>query len=164
MNDKTVLLKCSTCKKMKPTSEFHTANSYTRGYVYKCKSCVREYKRRPEVRARTNERERGYNRQKNLAKRRRRIDVIDRLGGKCACCGEERLEFLAIDHINGIEGKRTKLDQGCGLVAKVRKSNFDKKIYRVLCHNCNAAYGWYGYCPHQTSQTREGFLTREGIR
>jgi hypothetical protein len=21
--------------------------------------------------------------------------------------------------------------------------------YRVLCHNCNSAYGYYGHCPHQ---------------
>jgi hypothetical protein len=21
--------------------------------------------------------------------------------------------------------------------------------YRVLCHNCNTALGFYGYCPHQ---------------
>jgi hypothetical protein len=23
------------------------------------------------------------------------------------------------------------------------------KGYRVLCHNCNLARGFYGYCPHE---------------
>lgn len=34
-------------------------------------------------------------------KRRMRLEALQAYGGKCACCGESNVEFLAIDHING---------------------------------------------------------------
>jgi hypothetical protein len=35
----------------------------------------------------------------------------------------------------------------------------------VLCHNCNTAYGLYGYCPHQEPEaTTDRWLTRPGRR
>ena len=32
---------------------------------------------------------------------KRRLQALAHYGGECACCGEKRTEFLAIDHING---------------------------------------------------------------
>lgn len=87
------------------------------------------------------------------AKRRADRDlVLAHYGGVCACCGESQYEFLAIDHING---GGTKHRIGLGTVA--RGSSFVRWLikqglpegYRVLCHNCNAALGLYGFCPHQ---------------
>lgn len=152
------LLKCSKCKQEKPVSEFHVCKIWKRGYAYKCKECVREHKNKPDVRARTYEREKGYREAgiNKLARRNRRIDTIKKLGGKCECCGEERLEFLAIDHIDGLV-KRTRNESGDALVLKVKKSNFSKEQYRVLCHNCNSSIGFYGYCPHKT---KKDFLKR----
>lgn len=82
--------------------------------------------------------------------RRRRLRVLDHYGGKCACCGEGRFEFLAIDHINN-DGRAHRLQIGHGSGGIVRwliNENFPKG-FRVLCHNCNMAMGFYGACPHQ---------------
>lgn len=65
---------------------------------------------------------------------------------RCACCGEDMLEFLCIDHING-GGSREHKKTGVNIYAWLRKNDFPLG-YRVLCHNCNSALGFYGYCPH----------------
>jgi hypothetical protein len=75
--------------------------------------------------------------------------VIDHYGGACACCGEDRHEFLAIDHING-GGRKHRDEIGWGsskLERWIIKNNFPDN-FRILCNNCNMAYGTYGYCPH----------------
>jgi hypothetical protein len=82
--------------------------------------------------------------------RRRRDMVIAHYGGKCACCGESRREFLAIDHVHGGGMKhRTEIGGGGGatMVEWIIKHNFPDR-FRVLCHNCNQAIGYYGACPH----------------
>ena len=94
------------------------------------------------------ERTRNNQRSKNLAQKRRQV-VLSHYGGTCDCCGESTLEFLSIDHING-KGTAHRRDVGEGqkfykwLIA----SNFPEG-FRVLCHNCNMSYGFYGYCHHQ---------------
>lgn len=67
----------------------------------------------------------------------------------CACCGETQLEFLCIDHINGCGSELRKAQGGAGhrLYATLKREGFPEG-YRVLCHNCNSAFGFYGYCPH----------------
>ena len=68
---------------------------------------------------------------------------------KCACCGERQLEFLALDHINGGGTKqRKKIGGGMHTYLWLKQQGYPKG-FRVLCHNCNQAYGFYGYCPHQ---------------
>ena len=69
-------------------------------------------------------------------------------GGKphCACCNEDKLEFLCIDHINGC-GTQGRKKTGVNLYSWL-KQNYYPLGFRVLCHNCNSALGFYGYCPH----------------
>lgn len=72
--------------------------------------------------------------------------------GPCACCGESRIEFLAIDHINGGGKDDNKHNPGWNKLRRLEKDEWPedaKKTYRILCHNCNASLGSYGYCPHQ---------------
>ena len=69
-------------------------------------------------------------------------------GNKCACCGENRFEFLAIDHVNGGGHEDRKTHNTWQIAKRVIELNFPKE-YRVLCHNCNLSIGWYGYCPHE---------------
>ena len=68
----------------------------------------------------------------------------------CVCCGERAVEFLALDHIDGGGGQHRR---------SIRRSIFDWVIdndfpsgFRVLCHNCNCARAYYGYCPHEAEQ------------
>ncbi len=81
--------------------------------------------------------------------RERRALVITHYGGKCACCGEARMEFLCIDHINGGGlAHRRVAGMGTHMYKWIIKNGFPDDL-RVLCHNCNMSYGFYGYCPHQ---------------
>lgn len=75
-------------------------------------------------------------------------DVIEGYGGKCACCGEERYEFLQLDHING-DGAKERDEYGSShdLYRDLRDQEFPPG-YRVLCANCNFSKGLFGYCPH----------------
>jgi hypothetical protein len=68
--------------------------------------------------------------------------------GVCKCCGETRFEFLCLDHINGGGRQHRKTFQG-SVYYWIKKNNFPGG-FRVLCHNCNMALGFFGYCPHQT--------------
>lgn len=79
-----------------------------------------------------------------------RKECIDHYGGCCECCGESRIEFLAIDHINGGGTKqRNELNiKGSKVFTWLKLNNFPTG-FRVLCHNCNSSFGHYGYCPHQ---------------
>ena len=70
-------------------------------------------------------------------------------GGMCACCGEKRLEFLSIDHVNGGGTAHRKSFSGntASLYRSVISRGFPPE-FRVLCYNCNLSIGFRGYCPH----------------
>lgn len=78
-----------------------------------------------------------------------RLCVLKKYGGSCACCGESHSEFLVIDHINGGGSQERKELSPKGVYNKLYKTEELLPGYRVLCHNCNSAYAFYGYCPHQ---------------
>jgi predicted restriction endonuclease len=94
---------------------------------------------------RVKKRERERTRRKEL-----RTECITHYGGKCACCGEKRYEFLAIDHINGGGSKMRKgiRKGGNSFYLWIIKNSFPTDL-RILCHNCNLSLGFYGYCPHK---------------
>ena len=73
--------------------------------------------------------------------------VIERLGGKCACCGETDKEFLTIDHVEGGGGQHMKAIGN--LSSYLYRHGWKEGEYRCLCMNCNFSFGHYGYCPHQ---------------
>lgn len=78
--------------------------------------------------------------------------VVKHYGGKCNCCGENKMEFFAIDHINGGGNQERKRLGSKGSGSKfyrlIIKAGFPQK-YRILCFNCNHSLGHYGYCPHK---------------
>lgn len=85
--------------------------------------------------------------------RKQRLECISHYSnGKnsCKCCGENHLEFLAIDHINGGGSKERKeiKKKYYSIYSYLIKTGFPEG-YRVLCHNCNLSLGFYGYCPHE---------------
>jgi len=79
-----------------------------------------------------------------------REEVLSAYGGACTCCGETTLQFLALDHINGTTTEQRAKDRksGFGWYAKLRREGYPNHI-QIHCHNCNAAKGFYGVCPHQ---------------
>lgn len=84
-----------------------------------------------------------------VAKRRQadREAAIRHYGGECACCGEETIEFLEIDHIQG-GGKKHRRSIGGNIWAWMRRNGYPDG-FRVLCSNCNFSIGRFGYCPHE---------------
>lgn len=75
--------------------------------------------------------------------------MIQKYGGKCACCGETEPMFLTFDHINNdghIERKSLR-ESGANLVRRIELT--DREDIQVLCYNCNCAKGHYGVCPHE---------------
>lgn len=84
---------------------------------------------------------------------RLRLEIINHYSkGKncCNCCGENHLEFLAVDHIGG-GGATHRKEVGVGKVyAWIKRNNFPDG-FQILCHNCNLSFGFYGYCPHHTN-------------
>ena len=93
-----------------------------------------------------------YKRENDLLRER----VLAAYGHKCECCGEDRKEFLALDHIDGGGQKHRRslgLSGGTGFHRWLEKNNYPPTI-RILCHNCNCALGFYGYCPHEREREK----------
>lgn len=84
-------------------------------------------------------------------------EMVDAYGGKCACCGENELAFLSLDHIGG--GGKHRLS--CGRknhVQEIRRqlkaAGWPKDKYRLLCMNCNFATSRGRTCPHQLARAK----------
>ena len=115
------------------------------GHASRCKPCYRA--KGLEWQQKNSER---HNLKTRLHRAKTRALILSAYGGKCACCGEKRSEFLALDHINGGGGKqrRNGFSTSGSIYRFAIRLNFPT-TFRLLCHNCNSARGWYGYCPHE---------------
>lgn len=80
--------------------------------------------------------------------RKLREAAIQYYGGRCACCGESRFEFLAIDHVNNDGAAHRKTVHASRLIWWLRDNEYPEG-FQVLCHNCNMAKAFYDVCPHQ---------------
>ena len=87
--------------------------------------------------------------------RKIREEVLAHYGGKCACCGEDRYEFMSIDHVKGggLKHRRELKLSGAKMIFWLKRNNYPEG-FQVLCHNCNMALGHYGFCPHHPEITR----------
>lgn len=128
---------CCTCRKDKPLSDFYRLKSRADGRYPNCKDCYKKSRtpRQESIRAGR----RDWN-------KRIRLEAIYHYGGKCRCCGEKQIEFLAIDHIQG-GGRQHRKEIKTPLPYWLKRNGFPKG-FRILCHNCNMSLGRYGYCPH----------------
>ena len=150
---------CPRCQREDPPEGF-----YSNGY---CKPCGAAYHRArredPVVRERIKEQQRASYRRnpqkaKDYARERGRTlkqAALDAYGPACACCGEGQFEFMAIDHIEG-NGRQHRMalgvSAGAGFYAWLKREGYPDG-FRVLCHNCNMAAGFYGKCPHPNGVT-----------
>ena len=91
---------------------------------------------------------------------RLRAQLISALGGKCACCGEDELIFLQLDHIHGGGARHYKhVGSWSGVYRAVRDLGFPPDQFRPLCSNCNSAIGRYGRCPHELQRMADAMLS-----
>lgn len=88
-----------------------------------------------------------YCKSANLRRRKKVLNYYGNNDPKCVCCGEKTLEFLSVDHINGGGTQQKKLAGTRNIYPLLIRWNFPEG-YRILCHNCNQAVGFYGKCPH----------------
>lgn len=147
---------CVTCKQSLPRSEFYRDNSRPDFLTTRCRDCMKEkakhtYKKKPGYYAAAS---RKYH-------RKIREEVIAAYGGRCACCGDDAYEFLAIDHVKGggLAHRRSMGGSFAGLALHVKKRGFPKD-FRILCHNCNMARGFHGACPHEKGQGKLQLIGR----
>lgn len=71
-------------------------------------------------------------------------------GGRCACCGEEGVVFLTLDHINGNGARHRRSEPRAKWLPQYLKLRGYPSGYQVLCYNCNMAKRQGPACPHQT--------------
>jgi hypothetical protein len=92
-------------------------------------------------------------------KEKMRLQVFAHYGNRCSCCGDDHREFFAMDHVNGEGNKHrreARITNSADLFLWIIRHNFPD-TFRILCHNCNMARGFYGYCPHE--HEREGGMS-----
>lgn len=74
-----------------------------------------------------------------ILKNKRRLDrikMLDIYGGKCILCGELKKECLTIDHIDN-SGADHRRKIGTNICVWLKKQNYPKDNYQLLCYNCN---------------------------
>jgi hypothetical protein len=145
---------CLSCGNEYPATRdyWHRNNTHADGLASHCRTCRNEAKHAYDL-ARTEQKAR----QRILERQALRLGILTHYSGgipKCACCGEEHWEFLALDHIKG-GGYQQRLALGRsshGLYRWLRAQGYPEG-YRVLCRNCNMARGFYGLCRHERERT-----------
>lgn len=109
----------------------------------------REERRR--VRARKTPEERRAARVSEHA--RLKLEVLLAYGGRCACCGNDYLPHLTLDHVNGGGGEeRRAAGGGRAVYRRLRRDGFPQGEYQVLCWNCNSAKHFLGVCGCQADK------------
>jgi len=126
-------LPCTTCKSVKPLSEFHKDKCRRRGYHYTCKPCTAEWTRQYRKSAKVKHRLRKA---MNKYHTRLRQEALQILGGKCVRCNfSEDFRALQIDHINGGgNAERSAIGQRA-IHRKIITG--ESEGYQLLCANCN---------------------------
>ena len=119
---------CIRCGVKKPLGEFRLQKGREKARTI-CRSCDREYSK--QWYQLNKERAAAYNR---TQRRKRKMGVVEALGGKCVRCGFDNWKALQVDHING--GGYVEYQQG---PHKVYKKILDGQTdeYQLLCANCN---------------------------
>ena len=83
-----------------------------------------------------------------------KVEALEAYGGAfCACCGENELLMLTLDHIaqDGADRRREGEGSGSKVYGKLRRLGYPSG-FRVLCRNCNFAvyFAPDHLCPHRT--------------
>lgn len=135
---------CSRCEQEKDLSNFHKSKNQSRGIVSFCKDCniKRDIERKPKKKL--NSREYYLNHKSKIKDKYNNIrnTVIDYYGRFCVCCGDNRSEFLTIEHKNR-SGKehRIKYKNQTAVYKDIIKQGFPKDKFEILCYNCNLSKG-----------------------
>ena len=79
--------------------------------------------------------------------------VLEGYGGVCACCDEDELLFLSIDHVNNdgsVHRMKIKVSGQLNFYLTIIEDNYPSE-YQILCRNCNwGKHANGGVCPHKS--------------
>jgi len=113
-------------------------------YKERRKNIVRKYDNKPETKLRLqkyyNDDKAKFQTRSKLRSREIRLEVIDYYSNgemKCKECGENNIEFLEIDHIDGGGNKHKKEEKYTNLYHYLKRNNFPDG-YQILCSSCNS--------------------------
>ena len=141
---------CRGCGVTKALVDFHKDRGSKDGRTGLCRPCAiakaTQWRRDNLDRFRANAR-RTMTKQRATARKA----VLDGYGNACACCHEDRSEFLALDHVGG-GGAKHRRELGATSSHRVYRDVIAREFppeFRLLCHNCNMASAIYGRCPHE---------------
>ncbi len=83
---------------------------------------------------------------------RLKLKVIEKYGGKCACCGITNHIFLTVHHIEGRIRKDEHWKKICSNTWRNALKE-DRTDLKILCHNCHFAISHYSnqICPCKNS-------------
>lgn len=86
------------------------------------------------------------------------MDAFDALGWQCACCGEDDIRFLSLDHVQGggnIHREESNLNNQ-QVYREARREGYPKDKWQILCMNCNTArWRFNSICPHKLNNKVE---------
>jgi hypothetical protein len=93
------------------------------------------------------------------------LEMMDALGGKCACCGEDHPQLLTLEHVSGgrhfygrrygRDGKEYQQSNTYVEIRRAKREGWNRSNWELLCGSCNFSKGHYGQCPHRSGVTRE---------
>lgn len=152
---------CTKCNVSFSLDNFYRDKSRYDGLSNRCKQCIRSDRKayqesnRENIKIRRNIWENKnrtlVNKNKKRSRTKLRNECLEYYGGKCECCGNPNNDILVLDHKNGGGTKhRHQIGGGTSTLYWIKRNNFPE-CFRILCHNCNAALGLYGYCPHSNA-------------
>lgn len=171
--------RCSKCQRILPLNQFSKNKSRKNGLCEQCKDCNkqrekeyysknkeqidqrhREYrsKNKKQIKEYYNRNKKQINQQKKEFRLKFKVEILSHYANgspKCACCGESHIEFLGIDHINGNGAEHRRkigIHSGSSFYYWLKNNGYPSG-YRVLCHNCNMAFGFDGHCPHESDKS-----------
>lgn len=151
---------CSRCKKDKPTQDFYFSGGRVSRY---CKLCEKEYNQTPEMKRKASEYGKKYHKRPEVKERTKRIfrvwlktvkgqeyirrngrnsqiklrlQVIQKLGGKCVECGFSDVRALQIDHLEGNGSKLNRSQNWWSRYKEILAGTHKIKV-QLLCANCN---------------------------
>lgn len=147
-NNKTCCENCLSIVNIKTKNR--RIKNLSNGLCYRCGKCPHLINKRMCASCLTRTKKWG----KNTRFKLKLLVFINYGGAICKCCGEDTIEFLTIDHINGggnahrreIFGKAA--GTGSSFYRWLKKNCYPTG-YQVLCFNCNVSKHMFGICPHQ---------------
>jgi DNA-directed RNA polymerase subunit M/transcription elongation factor TFIIS len=132
--------KCNNCENLLPVSEFYKRTTSKDGLQHQCKSCTKErVKNDPKQKQRQkNWYKNNTEREKTRAveyKRKRKRELVEKLGGKCEICGYDKcyraLTFHHLDPSNKVRKNRGFTSQTLQTIEQ------EIKDCLLLCANCH---------------------------